>query len=98
MRALGLHRRMAYAILSRLGSRPAALVGGFMAVSALLSMWISNTATALMLLPIGVSVLGLLDEADAGEHAEVPPALMLGIAYGPASAAARPWSARRPTP
>ena len=57
----GLHRRIALALLLRLGTRPAALVAGFMAVSALLSMWISNTATTLMLLPVGVSVLGIVD-------------------------------------
>ena len=80
----GLHRRIALSLLLALGTRPAALVGGFMAVSALLSMWISNTATTLMLLPVGVSVLGLVgrDDAEEGEGGAMAPALLLGIAYG----------------
>jgi len=78
----GLHRRIALSLLLRLGTRPVALVGGFMAVSALLSMWISNTATALMLLPVGVSVLGIVDNEDPGHHGPIAPALLLGIAYG----------------
>ena len=78
----GLHRRIALSLLLRLGTRPAALVAGFMAVSALLSMWISNTATTLMLLPVGVSVLGIVDPDDPGHHGRIAPALLLAIAYG----------------
>jgi sodium-dependent dicarboxylate transporter 2/3/5 len=78
----GLHRRIALSLLARLGTRPAALVAGFMAVSALLSMWISNTATTLMLLPVGVSVLGIVDPDDPGHRGKIAPALLLGIAYG----------------
>ncbi|MDA0221449.1 MAG: SLC13 family permease, partial [Proteobacteria bacterium] len=83
----GLHRRIALSLLLALRTRPAALVGGFMAVSALLSMWISNTATKLMLLPVGVSVLALVGrddggDADDGERGAMAPALLLGIAYG----------------
>jgi sodium-dependent dicarboxylate transporter 2/3/5 len=49
-----LHERIALTIASGAGSRPAALVAGFMAASALISMWISNTATTLMLAPIAL--------------------------------------------
>lgn len=51
-----LHERIALGVLSRVGTKPSALIGGFMAVAALLSMWISNSATVIMLLPIVLSV------------------------------------------
>ncbi|WCL54041.1 SLC13 family permease [Gimibacter soli] len=51
-----LHRRIALTILSLAGDKPGALIGGFMATSAILSMWISNTATALLVVPIAISV------------------------------------------
>ena len=82
----GLHRRLALHTLLRVGTAPRRLVAGFMLTSAILSMWISNTATVIMLLPIGLSVLELYrDRAEAngqpGGSAHVPTALMLGIAY-----------------
>jgi len=51
-----LHERTALGILSKVGSKPSALIGGFMITAALLSMWISNTATVIMLVPIVLSV------------------------------------------
>lgn len=92
MLALGLerwnlHRRIALTILNRVGACPSALVAGFLVTTALLSMWVSNTATAMMLLPIGLSVIGLL-HADgvaslpAGEDRNFSVALLLAIAYG----------------
>lgn len=51
-----LHERIALGILSKVGTKPSALIGGFMLVAALLSMWISNSATVIMLLPIVLSV------------------------------------------
>ncbi len=80
------HRRLALALLARIGSGPRRLVGGFMLVSAGLSMWLSNTATVIMLLPIGLSVVVMLQERGAQEGgdampANLAPALMLGIAY-----------------
>jgi sodium-dependent dicarboxylate transporter 2/3/5 len=82
-----LHRRLALTILKRFGARPAALVAGFMIATASLSMWVSNTATAMMMLPIALSVIGLLH---AHGVAALPPdedrnfavALLLGVAYG----------------
>lgn len=51
-----LHERIALGILSKIGSKPSALIAGFMVTAAILSMWISNTATVIMLVPIVLSV------------------------------------------
>lgn len=75
-----LHRRIALHILSAFGGHPAALVGGFMAASALLSMWISNTATTLMMLPIAVSVAQSVLGDKAARH-PFTICLLLGVAY-----------------
>ena len=87
-----LHRRIALHVLKRVGTAPQRLIGGFMLAAALLSMWISNTATAIMMLPIGASVLSMLQEhasrdshgAECFTPAEMKTfgtALVLGIAY-----------------
>jgi solute carrier family 13 (sodium-dependent dicarboxylate transporter), member 2/3/5 len=81
-----LHRRIALTIIRFVGTRPSALVAGFMAASAFLSMWVSNTATAMMMLPIGLSVIDLsraaaTDEAAVAGSRRFAIALMLGIAY-----------------
>ena len=75
-----LHTRIALNIVARAGTSPAALVGGFMAASALLSMWISNTATTIMLAPIGLSVARAItgDDEDAAPFAI---AILLAIAW-----------------
>ena len=56
----GLDRRIAFFILRLVGARPSAIVGGFMAVTAFLSMWVSNTACAAMMVPIALSVVDLV--------------------------------------
>lgn len=76
----GLHRRFALHLLHRLGGGPRRTLFGFMSATALLSMWISNTATTLMMLPMAVAVLGLLEEK--GQPVPWGSALILGIAYG----------------
>jgi len=81
----GLHRRIALRIVAFLGTRPSRLVLGFMVASGLLSMWISNTATVMVMLPIAAAVLRSHEEA-ATDHGAAPiphfgTALMLGIAY-----------------
>ncbi|MDP9348673.1 MAG: DASS family sodium-coupled anion symporter [Gemmatimonadota bacterium] len=84
MQRWNLHRRIALSIVRMLGTRPASLVGGFMLATAFLSMWVSNTATAVMMLPIGISVVELVRRRDPGVDAEernFAAALMLGIAY-----------------
>uniref|UniRef100_A0A8C3V6H8 Solute carrier family 13 member 5 n=1 Tax=Catharus ustulatus TaxID=91951 RepID=A0A8C3V6H8_CATUS len=60
-----LHRRIALKILLLLGVKPALLMLGFMIVTAFLSMWISNTATTAMMIPI---VQAVLDQLDSTEH------------------------------
>lgn len=72
----GLHARVALSIVSRVGVRPWAILAGFMGAAALTSMWISNTATALMLAPIAVS----LAEA-GGKERRFAQALLLGLAW-----------------
>ena len=81
MEKMGLHKRIALALLRRVGTRPDAIVGGFMLSCALLSMWVTNTATTMMMLPIGLSVIALAREQEGGRAGELPPALMLAIAY-----------------
>ena len=76
-----LHQRVALAVLSRLPGRPGFLVGGFMAVAAFLSMWLSNVATTVMLLSIGASIILLMAENRDGTGEGFPRALMLGLAY-----------------
>ncbi|MEQ6884632.1 SLC13 family permease [Salicola sp. Rm-C-2C1-2] len=76
-----LHRRLALRVLGFSGTRPDWVVGGFMAATALLSMWVSNTATAALMLPIGLSVLSLVEESDREHnHQNLNVALLLGIA------------------
>jgi sodium-dependent dicarboxylate transporter 2/3/5 len=56
----GLDRRIAFFTLRLVGSRPAAVSGGLMVVTAFLSMWVSNTATAAMMVPIAMSIIDLM--------------------------------------
>ena len=80
MQRWGLHKRIALNIVARAGDHPARLILGFMAAAALLSMWISNTATTLMMIPIALTTATtLLGEADT-EHPFLK-ALLLGVAW-----------------
>jgi sodium-dependent dicarboxylate transporter 2/3/5 len=79
----GLHRRIALHIVAAMGDNPRRIVAGFMVAAAVLSMWISNTATTLMMLPIGASILVQADRAgvDPQHRRRLGVAIMLGIAY-----------------
>ena len=55
-----LHKRIAFFILSKTGTDGRRLIGGFMLVAALLSMWMTNTSTTMMLLPIALSVISVI--------------------------------------
>ena len=66
----GLDRRIAFSILRLVGARPGAIVGGFMAVTAFLSMWVSNTACAAMMVPIALSVIDLVLRTRTGAGLE----------------------------
>jgi sodium-dependent dicarboxylate transporter 2/3/5 len=88
----GLHRRVALMTVYAVGTKPTRIVGGFMLATAFISLWISNTATTLLMLPIGLSVVQLLmrqSTETSVDGAGVPSqaaknfatSLMLGIAY-----------------
>ncbi|MCB9296174.1 MAG: DASS family sodium-coupled anion symporter [Lewinellaceae bacterium] len=79
-----LHKRIALSIIYRIGANVSYIILGFMVASAFLSMWISNTATAVMMLPIGMAIISQLQEegrAPAETTAFFSKALMLAIAY-----------------
>jgi len=78
MQRWNLHKRLALFTLRLFGVVPARMVLGFMTVTAVLSMWVSNTATAVMMLPIAMSVLAMLESE---ENRPLEMALLLGIAY-----------------
>jgi sodium-dependent dicarboxylate transporter 2/3/5 len=95
MERWGLHRRLALSIIGAVGTAPRRLVAGFLGSAAFLSMWISNTAATLLLLPIGISVLELGDRASSGGESAcdrtrggdpggdaLAPAVLAAIAFG----------------
>jgi len=96
MQRWNLHRRIALVTIGAMGDKSVNIIGGFMIATAFLSMWVSNTATAVMMLPIGVSVITLLvgansrtdsaldqtaNDVDPVTDSKFGTAMMLGIAY-----------------
>ncbi|MCB9845964.1 MAG: DASS family sodium-coupled anion symporter [Phycisphaeraceae bacterium] len=88
MQRWGLHRRIALLTILAVGTRPSRLIAGFMIATAMLSMFVSNTATTIMLLPIGMSVvslvvsrMGLSAPHDDPKVAAFATCLLLSIAY-----------------
>jgi sodium-dependent dicarboxylate transporter 2/3/5 len=86
MERTGLHERVALAILRVFGRERRRLVLGFMVATAAISMWISNTATVVMLLPVALAVLGrdeahLAPDQERPVDAAFPVALLLGVAF-----------------
>lgn len=89
MQRWNLHRRIALSVVNVVGTKPRQLVGGFMIATGFLSMWVSNTATAVMMLPIGLSVLQLVsnilkdqEETDVEQIPEVARDATKGGALG----------------
>ncbi|MBT8114219.1 MAG: DASS family sodium-coupled anion symporter [Arenicella sp.] len=81
---VNLHKRIALNIVRLTGSSPDRIIFGFMLATAFLSMWISNTATTVVMLPIALSVISLLMTDSArlsGAERNFALSLMLGIAY-----------------
>ncbi|HMU13927.1 MAG: DASS family sodium-coupled anion symporter [Bacteroidetes bacterium] len=73
----GLHRRIALAIVARIGTAPSRLILGALLATGLLSMWVNSTAAVLVMLPIGLSLLNA-----APEHRNLGAALALSVGYG----------------
>ena len=69
-----LHKRIALNLIRLTGTNANGIILGFMIATAFLSMWISNTATAVMMLPIAMSVIGLLNESANDASVELGPA------------------------
>ena len=89
MEKWNLHRRIALTIISVVGTNTNMIILGFMVSTGFLSMWISNTATAMMMVPIGLAIIYQVAEAlkdrpeidTSEENFKFGKALMLGIAY-----------------
>jgi sodium-dependent dicarboxylate transporter 2/3/5 len=77
-----LHRRIALRLLLLIGLSPARILLGFMLTTAFLSMWISNTATTMMMVPILLSIVAKMEEINTSEGIKkMEKGLLLGIAY-----------------
>ncbi|MCM4160088.1 DASS family sodium-coupled anion symporter [Antarcticibacterium flavum] len=79
-----LHKRIALNIISLIGTNIYRIILGFMVATAFLSMWISNTATVVMLFPMGLSIIALMEDNPSTTENETQrfgKALMLGMAY-----------------
>ncbi|MCA9290240.1 MAG: DASS family sodium-coupled anion symporter [Phycisphaerales bacterium] len=85
MQRWGLDRRIALVTLGLVGTRPSAIIAGFMLPTAVMSMFVSNTATAAMMLPLALSVASMVHPSDVApldaRDRNFSIALMLGIAY-----------------
>ena len=79
-----IHRRVALNLVHWTGTSPSRVIAGFMIATAFLSMWISNTSTAVIMFPIGMSIISIV-EKQYGKDSQLLRrfglALMLGIAY-----------------
>ena len=81
---VNLHRRIALSIIHRTGTTPNRVILGFMLATGFLSMWISNTASTVVMLPIGLSVIQLLVQSDfefKANEQRFSLSIMLGIAF-----------------
>lgn len=76
-----LHKRIALRIVNKVGVKPSSIIIGFIIASAFLSMWVSNTATAIMMLPIAVSILDLVEHDEEKGRLNFEIVMVLSIAY-----------------
>ncbi|NQV02376.1 MAG: anion permease, partial [Bacteroidia bacterium] len=82
MQKWDLHKRIALKILMVIGVGPGRILLGFMIATAFLSMWISNTATTMMMIPILISIISKLDDSIGKEGvSKYSIGLLLGVAY-----------------
>ena len=97
LESCGLHRRFAIRVLGLVGTRPTHIVGAFMGLSAFISMWVTNTATTIMLLPVALSIIRMVSATEDTDVAvatdtsvideasrpdrNLPVCLLLGVAY-----------------
>lgn len=77
----GLHKRIALSIIRSMGTKLSMITLGFMIATGFISMWISNTATAIMMLPIGLAIISVSSNGDEAGNKSFAKALMLAIAY-----------------
>ena len=86
MQRWNLHRRIALSVLQHVGGNGRSLVGGFMLASAIISMWVMNTSTTMMLLPIAISIIAVIHKTVGGMDNKAKEdfqySLLLGVAYG----------------
>lgn len=81
MQEHGLHKRIALTVMHLIGAGPNRLLLGFIAATAFISLWISNTATAVMMVPIGLAVIAQLEAREGRKLFFAGQAIMLAIAY-----------------
>ncbi|MCK5331929.1 MAG: SLC13/DASS family transporter [Candidatus Marinimicrobia bacterium] len=81
MQKWNLHRRIALRIILIIGASPRRILLGFMLATAFLSMWISNTATTMMMVPIALAVIIKLRESSGNKMSRFSAGLLIGIAY-----------------
>ena len=81
MERWNLHKRIALKAMTLVGDKPGNQIAGLMAVTAFLSMWMSNTATSVMMLPIGLSVIEMVNQHQDKPNEVFSKAMLLSIAF-----------------